>query len=131
MANETHRRLAIVGQPVRKQKPEVRVRNWDETFVGFETRHADDSIFEALGEAMVQRLSRNGEFNRDRQMLMDFQERMLRIFRENPVVQVPGEFLYIGRVMGLLGGLGKQLGSQINLLEVLGSQLPPGVQTAP
>jgi len=36
MANETHRRLAIAGQPVRKQKPEVRVRNWDETFVGFE-----------------------------------------------------------------------------------------------
>ena len=36
MANETHRRLAIVGQPVRKQKPEVRVRNWDETFLGFE-----------------------------------------------------------------------------------------------
>ena len=36
MANETHRRLSIAGQPVRKQKPEVRVRNWDETFLGFE-----------------------------------------------------------------------------------------------
>ena len=93
--------------------------------LGFRTRHADDGVFEALGEAMVARLSRNEEFNRDRELLLQFQERMLRIFRENPVVRVPGEFLYIGRVMGLLGGLGKQLGSQINLLEVLGSQLPP------
>ena len=93
--------------------------------LGFKTKHADDGVFEALGEAMIARLSRNEEFNRDRELLLQFQERMLRIFRENPVVRVPGEFLYIGRVMGLLGGLGKQLGSQVNLLDVLGSQLPP------
>jgi glutamate synthase (NADPH/NADH) small chain len=36
VANQTHRRLAIEGQPVPKQKPEVRVRNWRETFVGFD-----------------------------------------------------------------------------------------------
>ncbi len=57
-------------------------------------------------------------------MLLQFQERMMRIFRENPVVRVPGEFLYIGRVMGLLGGLGAQLGSQVNLLDVVDAQLP-------
>ena len=92
--------------------------------LGFRTKRADDAVFDALGEAMITRLSRNGEFNRDRQMLMDFQERMMRIFRENPVVQVPGEFLYIGRVMGLLGGLGAQLGSQVNILDIIGAQLP-------
>jgi aarF domain-containing kinase len=99
--------------------------------LGFRTRKPDDTVFEALGEAMVQRLSRNGEFNRDKQMLMDFQDRMLRIFRENPVVQVPGEFLYIGRVMGLLGGLGAQLGSQVNMLDVIGAQLPPAASATP
>jgi aarF domain-containing kinase len=92
--------------------------------IGFRTRHADDKVFEALAEAMVARLSRNSEFNRDRQLLFDFQDRMMRIFRENPVVRVPGDFLYIGRVMGLLGGLGARLGSDVNLLEVLGAQLP-------
>ncbi|MBI4570830.1 MAG: AarF/ABC1/UbiB kinase family protein, partial [Chloroflexi bacterium] len=92
--------------------------------IGFRTRHADDTVFEALAEAMVARLSRNSEFNRDRQLLFDFQDRMMRIFRENPVVRVPGDFLYIGRVMGLLGGLGARLGSDVNLLEVLGAQLP-------
>jgi len=98
--------------------------------LGFRTRKPDDTVFEALGEAMVQRLSRNGEFNRDRQLLLNFQERMLRIFRENPVVQIPGEFLYIGRVMGLLGGLGAQLGSQVNMLDVIGAQLPPAAAPA-
>jgi glutamate synthase (NADPH/NADH) small chain len=40
MANETHRRLAIPAQPIPKQNPKVRVRNWDETFVGFDLETA-------------------------------------------------------------------------------------------
>jgi len=47
-----------------------------------------------------------------------------RSLRENPLVRVPGEFLYIGRVMGMLGGLGAQLGSEVNLMTVLTAQLP-------
>jgi predicted unusual protein kinase regulating ubiquinone biosynthesis (AarF/ABC1/UbiB family) len=98
--------------------------------LGFKTRRADDTIFEALGEAMVTRLSRNGEFSRDRQMLLEFQQRMLRIFRENPVVRVPGEFLLIGRVMGLLSGVGAQLGSKVNLLDVVGGLLDERAESA-
>ena len=91
--------------------------------LGFRTKHADDSVFDALGEALITRFERNGEFNRDRALLMEFQDRLLRILRENPVVRVPGEFLYIGRVIGLLGGLGAQLGSEVNILDVLGAQM--------
>jgi predicted unusual protein kinase regulating ubiquinone biosynthesis (AarF/ABC1/UbiB family) len=98
--------------------------------LGFKTKRQDDAVFDALGEALITRLSRNGEFNRDRALLMEFQERMMRILRENPVVRVPGEFLYIGRVMGLLGGLGAQLGSEVNVLDVLGAELPPTVSAA-
>ncbi len=93
--------------------------------LGFRTRHADDTVFEELGEAMTARLSRNEEFSRDRRLLMDLNQRMMRIFRENPMVRVPGEFLYIGRVLGLLGGLGVQLGSRVNVLDVVGAQLEP------
>jgi aarF domain-containing kinase len=98
--------------------------------LGFRTKHADDAVFDALGEALITRLSRNGEFNRDRAMLQEFHERMMRILRENPVVRVPGEFLYIGRVMGLLGGLGTQLGSEVNMLEVLGAEIAAPVPAA-
>jgi len=33
-------------------------------------------------------------------------------------------------VMGLLGGLGAQLGSQVNMLDVIGAQLPPAAAAA-
>ncbi len=89
--------------------------------LGFETRHADDAVFEALGESMVARLSQNGEFNRDKQLVLQFQQRMMRIFRENPLVRVPGEFLLIGRVMGLLAGLGAKFDADVNLLDILGA----------
>jgi aarF domain-containing kinase len=98
--------------------------------LGFRTRHEDDGAFEALGEAMVTRLSRNQDFNRNRKLLTEFNDRMMRMFRENPLVRVPGEFLYIGRVIGLLGGLGATLGSEIDLLEVLSAELPAPVAPA-
>jgi aarF domain-containing kinase len=101
--------------------------------LGFRTRHEDDAAFEALGEALVTRMSRNQEFNRDRSMVSQFQQRLMRLLRENPIVKVPGEFLLIGRVMGLLSGLGTQLGSQVNLLEVLSREVAasPALRTAP
>jgi len=40
MTCETHQRLGIVGQPIPKQDPEVRIRNWDETFLGFDLETA-------------------------------------------------------------------------------------------
>jgi predicted unusual protein kinase regulating ubiquinone biosynthesis (AarF/ABC1/UbiB family) len=92
--------------------------------LGFQTRHADDGVFDALGEAMITRLSRSGEFHRNRQLLIEFQQRMMRVLRENPVVRVPGEFLLIARVMGLLSGVGASLGAEVNLLDVLGAHLP-------
>ena len=78
---------------------------------------------------MVARLSRNGEFSQDRQMMIEFQERMMRVFRENPIVRVPGEFLLLGRVMGLLSGLSAQLGYQVNLLDIPDAELPQDVNS--
>ena len=97
--------------------------------LGFRARHEDDTVFEAMGEAMVARLSKNGEFSQDRQMMIEFQERMMRVFRENPIVRVPGEFLLLGRVMGLLSGLSAQLGYQVNLLDIPDAELPQDVNS--
>ena len=94
--------------------------------LGFRTRHADDTIFEVMGEAMIGSFSRDGQLNRNRELMMEFQERMMRIFRENPIVQVPGDFLLIGRVFGLLSGLGTQLDAPVNLLDVVADRTAAG-----
>ena len=91
--------------------------------IGFSTRGDDDSGLETMAESMVTWLSRNGEFNQDSHLMAEFQDTMMQAYRENPIVRVPSDFLFIGRVLGLLGGLGKQLGSELNLLDVLGDEV--------
>ncbi len=92
--------------------------------LGFHTKYDDDAVFETMGAAMVTSLSENRDYKENRELMGELQKNMMKVFRENPVVRIPGEFLYLGRTMGLLAGLGVQLGSQMNLLEVMGSQLP-------
>ena len=41
--------------------------------------------------------------------------------RANPVIELPGDVLLIGRVLGLLAGIGKQLGSEVDV----GARLMP------
>ncbi len=41
---------------------------------------------------------------------------MLRILRANPLIKIPADLLFVGRVMGLLNGLSMTLRSKTNLL---------------
>ena len=42
---------------------------------------------------------------------------------KDPIVEAPSDLVLVGRVMGLLSGVGKQLGSEVNLLETLAPYL--------
>jgi predicted unusual protein kinase regulating ubiquinone biosynthesis (AarF/ABC1/UbiB family) len=44
---------------------------------------------------------------------------MPKVMRANPLVQVPADVLLVGRVMGLLSGIGKQLGTDVDLASTL------------
>jgi aarF domain-containing kinase len=44
---------------------------------------------------------------------------MPRVMRANPVVELPGDVLLIGRVLGLLSGVSKQLGSEVDVATLL------------
>jgi aarF domain-containing kinase len=46
----------------------------------------------------------------------DSYRQVLRILRANPVIKVPPDLLFVGRVMGLLNGLSMTLHSRTNLL---------------
>ena len=87
--------------------------------MGFRTRNGDPKTLVALGQAFVGTALLSGRPYADPDMVTEVNRRLARVFRDNPVTRVPADILLIGRVMGLLSGLSKQLDSQVNVLETL------------
>jgi predicted unusual protein kinase regulating ubiquinone biosynthesis (AarF/ABC1/UbiB family) len=56
---------------------------------------------------------------------------MLRLLRSNPLVKIPPDLLFVGRVMGLLNGLSMTLGSRTNLLVEMARLLERGGGSIP
>ncbi|HJQ83254.1 MAG TPA: AarF/UbiB family protein [Candidatus Binatia bacterium] len=83
--------------------------------LGFRTREESDESLALLGELFLGWALRNGRSFADPEMLAEFSAEMPRVMRANPVVQVPGDVLLVGRVMGLLSGIGKQLGTDVDI----------------
>jgi predicted unusual protein kinase regulating ubiquinone biosynthesis (AarF/ABC1/UbiB family) len=98
--------------------------------LGFRTREDDDASLAWLGEAFLGWAVRNGRSYADPQMVQELGEEMPKIMRANPLVQVPPDVLLVGRVLGLLSGIGKQLGSEVDvgatlMPYLLGTAMPP------
>ena len=87
--------------------------------LGFRTRKDDDESLAWLGEAFLGWALRNGRSFADPEMIQRFGEEMPKIMKENPLTEVPADVLFVGRVMGLLSGIGKQLGADVDLAATL------------
>jgi predicted unusual protein kinase regulating ubiquinone biosynthesis (AarF/ABC1/UbiB family) len=88
--------------------------------LGFKTRDpADDESLWWLGEAFLGFAVRNKKSYADPEMVQLFNAEMPRVMRANPVVELPGDVLLIGRVLGLLSGVSKQLGSEVDVATLL------------
>ena len=83
--------------------------------LGFRTRRDDDASLVWLGEAFLGWAIKNGRAYADPQMVQQLGEEMPKIMRANPVVQVPPDVLLVGRVLGLLSGINKQLGAEVDI----------------
>ncbi|HYR96448.1 MAG TPA: AarF/UbiB family protein [Candidatus Binatus sp.] len=83
--------------------------------LGFRTREDSDESLAWLGEAFLGWAVRNGRSFADPEMIARFGAEMPRVMRANPLVRVPADVLLVGRVMGLLSGIGKQLGTDVDL----------------
>jgi predicted unusual protein kinase regulating ubiquinone biosynthesis (AarF/ABC1/UbiB family) len=98
--------------------------------LGFRTKNESDESLAMLGEAFLGFALKNGMAYANQAMMDKFNEELPKAMRANPLVEVPGDILLVGRVMGLLSGIGKQLGSEVDptalLLPFLATANPAG-----
>ena len=94
--------------------------------LGFRTREESDESLAWLGEAFLGWALRNGRSFADPAMIAELGAEMPRVMRANPLVEVPADVLLVGRVMGLLSGIGKQLGAHVDLAAALLPYLAAG-----
>lgn len=72
-------------------------------FCGFVMAHVEDFIYKKKGDINFASMI----------------PEILQMAREHPLVHVPADFIFIGRVFALLIGLGKQLGAKIDVAEIV------------
>jgi predicted unusual protein kinase regulating ubiquinone biosynthesis (AarF/ABC1/UbiB family) len=91
--------------------------------LGFVTKHGGSESLLVLGEAMLGHSVKEQKSYADPEMVEHFNNEISEAMRKDPIVEAPSDLVLVGRVMGLLSGVGKQLGSEVNLLETLAPYL--------
>jgi predicted unusual protein kinase regulating ubiquinone biosynthesis (AarF/ABC1/UbiB family) len=88
--------------------------------LGFRMKEDVDAGYEDLGRAYVGDIAKQMRAEErgwaDPDMFQVSYREMLRILRANPLIKIPPDLLFVGRVMGLLNGLSMTLRSKTNLL---------------
>ncbi len=88
--------------------------------MGFETR---DGQRDALADAARFFLDFAARFRNqpfaDPRIFEQLNEELPELMRRNPVVRIPGHVVLLGRVLGLLSGVSRTLGSRVDLLRTL------------
>jgi aarF domain-containing kinase len=88
--------------------------------LGFETRDGDP---ESLSEIAHYLLKMATEFQKRAYLERDMKARISRELpekiRENPIVRIPSHVVLLGRVLGLLSGVSRSLGSRVDLVRTI------------
>jgi predicted unusual protein kinase regulating ubiquinone biosynthesis (AarF/ABC1/UbiB family) len=84
--------------------------------LGFRTKTGDPSTFLEITRRMIDRSESKmfeGEFTEE------MTEELFEAIRENPIVQVPTDFVLVARAFSLLSGIAHTLGHRANVLEAM------------
>jgi aarF domain-containing kinase len=88
--------------------------------MGFRMKQDEAGAYVDLGNAYLGNIARKMTDTQagwaDPDMFRESYREMLSILRANPLIKVPPDLLFVGRVMGLLNGLSMTLRSRTNLL---------------
>jgi len=102
------------------------------TFRDLGFRMKDDTAegYEELGRTYVGDIAKEMTASNagwaDPKMFATSYRDLLRVLRSNPVIKIPADLLFVGRVMGLLNGLSMTLHSETNLLVEMARLLDKG-----
>jgi predicted unusual protein kinase regulating ubiquinone biosynthesis (AarF/ABC1/UbiB family) len=98
--------------------------------LGFRMREDSSEGYQELGRAyagnIVRRLNEKGAAVADRDMMQASYDDIVRLLKSNPLVKIPPDLLFVGRVMGLLNGLSGILGARTNMLLEMARMLEAG-----
>ena len=97
------------------------------TELGFRSKTGDTSTFVTIARRMVSR-SDTGAF--EGEFTEDMTDELFEAIREDPVAEVPSDFVLVARVFSLLSGIAHSLGSRANVLQAMSGGGPTG-QAAP
>ena len=87
--------------------------------LGFRTRNGNPDTLLAFADLFLGSTVKSNKAYADKDLIEQFNEELPRAIKANPVVEVPADVLLVGRMMGLLSGLGKSLDSQVNLFTTI------------
>ena len=123
LPDQFREQLIVLTSAIVAQNPDAVTNSMED--IGFRTRERDVETYNALGEAFLGDVLRSDKSYADQEMMAEVNERVGRVLRGNPLVDVPGDIILIARVMGLLSGLGRILESETDLLDALIPYLDP------
>ncbi|MDA1010408.1 MAG: AarF/UbiB family protein [Chloroflexi bacterium] len=124
--DEFRDQLIVLTSAIVAEQPEAVYTTMSD--MGFRTRDDDPETYNALGEAFLGDVLRSGQAYADQAMMAEINQRMGRVLRANPLIDVPGDVILIARVMGLLSGLGRSLDSRTDLLKALMPYIDPDAE---
>jgi predicted unusual protein kinase regulating ubiquinone biosynthesis (AarF/ABC1/UbiB family) len=88
--------------------------------LGFETRDGrTESLAQIAGVLLDVAARLRDRAYVDADVAREAGEELPRLIRENPIVRVPGHVVLLGRVLGLLSGVGRSLGAQVDMVATL------------
>jgi predicted unusual protein kinase regulating ubiquinone biosynthesis (AarF/ABC1/UbiB family) len=83
--------------------------------LGFRTKTGEAQWLVEVARRMVEVSGKRFEG----ELTEDMTEELFNAVRDNPVVQVPSDFVLVGRAFGLLSGIAHTLGARANVLEAM------------
>ena len=124
--DEFRQQLIVLTSAIIAEQPDAVYASMSD--MGFKTRDDNVETYNALGEAFLGDVLRSGQAYADQAMMAEINQRMGRVLRANPLIDIPGDVILIARVMGLLSGLGRALDSKTDLLDALLPYLDPDAE---